>query len=56
MERHGTIVAEEVKELEKNTAEKEVVSRNFIEMIIDKDLEEGKHTEIMTRFPLNLCQ
>ena len=51
MERHGTIVAEEVKELEKNTTEKEVVSRNFIEMIIDKDLEEGKHTEIMTRFP-----
>ena len=31
--------------------EKEVVSRNFIEMIIDKDLEEGKYEEICTRFP-----
>ena len=40
-------MAEEVK----NIGEKEVVSRNFIEMIIDKDLEEGKHTQIMTRFP-----
>lgn len=31
--------------------EKEVVSRNFIEMIIDKDLEEGKYDSICTRFP-----
>ena len=31
--------------------EKEVVSRNFIEMIIDKDLEEGKYEQIVTRFP-----
>lgn len=31
--------------------EKEVVSRNFIEMIIDKDLEEGKYDTICTRFP-----
>ena len=31
--------------------EGEVVSRNFIEQIIDKDLEEGKYTKIVTRFP-----
>ena len=31
--------------------EKEVVSRNFIEQIIDKDLEEGKYEQICTRFP-----
>ena len=31
--------------------ESEVVSRNFIEMIIDKDLEEGKYDKICTRFP-----
>ncbi len=29
----------------------ETVSRNFIENIIDKDLEEGKYTKIVTRFP-----
>ncbi len=29
----------------------EVVSRNFIEMIIDKDLEEGVYDEVCTRFP-----
>ena len=34
-----------------NNVEKEVVSRNFIEMIIDKDLEEGKYETICTRFP-----
>jgi len=39
----------EGKELE--TTEKESVSKNFIEMIIDKDLEEGKVKSIMTRFP-----
>ena len=31
--------------------EKEVVSRNFIEQIIDKDLAEGKYETICTRFP-----
>lgn len=31
--------------------EKETVSKNFIEMIIDKDLEEGKVKNIVTRFP-----
>lgn len=34
-----------------NNVEKEVISRNFIEMIIDKDLEEGKYETICTRFP-----
>jgi glutaminyl-tRNA synthetase len=29
----------------------ETVSKNFIELIIDKDLEEGKVTEVVTRFP-----
>ena len=32
-------------------AKKEVVSRNFIENIIDKDLAEGKYEKIVTRFP-----
>ncbi|MGN0154101.1 MAG: glutamine--tRNA ligase/YqeY domain fusion protein [Lachnospiraceae bacterium] len=31
--------------------EGEVVSKNFIEQIIDKDLEEGKYKKIVTRFP-----
>ena len=31
--------------------EKEVVSRNFIEQIIEKDLAEGKYETICTRFP-----
>ena len=31
--------------------EKEVVSKNFIEQIIDKDLAEGKYETICTRFP-----
>ncbi len=30
---------------------KETVSRNFIQMAIDKDLEEGKYQNITTRFP-----
>lgn len=41
-------------EMHKDTdvqAEKETVSKNFIELIIDKDLKEGKYTTIMTRFP-----
>ena len=29
----------------------ENISKNFIENIIDKDLEEGKYTKIVTRFP-----
>lgn len=31
--------------------EKEIISKNFIELIIDKDLEEGKVKNIVTRFP-----
>ncbi len=31
--------------------EKEIISKNFIELIIEKDLEEGKYETIMTRFP-----
>lgn len=31
--------------------EKEVVSKNFIEQIIEKDLEEGVYDHITTRFP-----
>lgn len=31
--------------------ESEVVSRNFIEQEIDKDLKEGKYTNVVTRFP-----
>ncbi|MBR5800923.1 MAG: glutamine--tRNA ligase/YqeY domain fusion protein [Lachnospiraceae bacterium] len=33
------------------TEEKEVVSRNFIEQIIDKDLAEGVYDKVHTRFP-----
>ena len=41
---------------EKNTVEvsngeKEVVSRNFIEQLIDKDLAEGVYDAVHTRFP-----
>ena len=34
-----------------NNEEKDVVSKNFIEQIIDRDLEEGKVSNIVTRFP-----
>ena len=47
-------MAEEIKnaaDIAAENEEKEVVSRNFIEMIIDKDLEEGKYDAICTRFP-----
>ena len=39
------------KELENVTDETEVVSRNFIENIIDKDIEEGHCKKVVTRFP-----
>ena len=39
----------ELKALE--ASDKQTVSKNFIEMIIDKDLEEGKVKSIVTRFP-----
>ncbi len=37
--------------MEPEVTEKEMVSKNFIELIIDKDLEEGKVKKIVTRFP-----
>ena len=37
--------------LRRRKMEKEVISRNFIEQIIDKDLEDGKYETICTRFP-----
>lgn len=43
MEKEETIV--------KEASDKEVVSKNFIEMIIDKDLEEGVYDNVHTRFP-----
>ncbi len=36
---------------EKTETEKEVISRNFIEQIIDKDLAEGVYDTVHTRFP-----
>lgn len=40
-----------IKESEEVSGSEEVKSKNFIEQIIDKDLEEGKYTKIVTRFP-----
>ena len=37
--------------MESQNTQKEVVSRNFIEQIIDKDLEEGTYSAVCTRFP-----
>lgn len=38
-------------EKEINSREAEVISRNFIEQIIDKDIEEGHCKKVVTRFP-----
>lgn len=38
-------------EMTEKTEEKEVVSRNFIEQEIDKDLAEGVYDTVHTRFP-----
>ena len=38
-------------ELRRSVMEKEVVSKNFIEQEIDKDLAEGVYSEVCTRFP-----
>ena len=38
-------------ELRRSVMEKEVVSKNFIEQIVEKDLAEGKYETICTRFP-----
>ena len=37
--------------MEKEAVKETVVSKNFIEQIIEKDLEEGKYGDICTRFP-----
>ena len=37
--------------MEEKIEEKEVVSKNFIEQIIEKDLEEGVYDHVTTRFP-----
>jgi len=42
---------DELKDKDLEMSEKETVSKNFIELIIDKDLEEGKAKSIVTRFP-----
>ena len=39
------------KNVEAESQEKEVVSKNFIEQIIDKDLAEGVYDTVHTRFP-----
>ena len=45
-------MSEEIKVNEAGTEDsKEVISRNFIEMIIDKDIAEGKCKTVVTRFP-----
>ena len=44
-------MSENDKIITEETAEKEVVSRNFIEQIIDKDLAEGVYDTVNTRFP-----
>ena len=36
---------------ENSEEKKETVSRNFIENIIDKDIEEGRCKKVVTRFP-----
>lgn len=36
---------------DKTTEKSETISRNFIENIIDKDLEEGTYDKVVTRFP-----
>ena len=36
---------------EENSEEKETVSKNFIEQIIEKDLQDGTYDHVMTRFP-----
>lgn len=37
--------------MEKETLQEETVSRNFIERIIDEDLDAGRYDQIITRFP-----
>lgn len=54
MAEQGESMSENEKNMTEQTAdreEKEVVSRNFIEQIIDKDLAEGTYDTVNTRFP-----
>ena len=44
-------IEETSKEQGSGEAEREAVSRNFIEQEIDKDLKEGRYDTVMTRFP-----
>ena len=44
-------MSEEVKEVMAEKEEKEVVSKNFIEQAIEKDLADGVYDHVMTRFP-----
>ena len=44
-------MSENEKKLTEETTEREVISRNFIEQIIDKDLAEGTYDTVNTRFP-----
>ena len=44
-------MSEDIKKEVNETENTETVSRNFIENIIDKDLEEGSYEKIVTRFP-----
>ncbi|WP_455718890.1 glutamate--tRNA ligase family protein, partial [Anaerosporobacter sp.] len=37
--------------MENVSTEKEVISKNFIEQIIDRDIEEGHCKQVVTRFP-----
>ena len=41
----------EEKNLTSQAKEKEVISKNFIEVEIDKDLAEGVYDHVQTRFP-----
>lgn len=47
----GVSMSENEKIATEEVSEKEVVSRNFIEQIIDKDLAEGVYDTVHTRFP-----
>ena len=44
-------MANDVTEIKEDTTEKEVVSKNFIEVEIEKDLAEGVYDTVHTRFP-----
>ena len=47
----GVFMSENEKNITEEAAQKETVSRNFIEQIIDQDLAEGVYDTVNTRFP-----